>query len=128
VRVTARSFLYHMVRNVVGALHEVGAGDMAPGDMVELLARRDRSRAPRMAPAHGLYLVDVHYPPREGEGEGEGEGEQREEEVWRAEAAAARCADRAAAEGEAAAGAGVGVGGEPKMTNGAAPAPPRAAG
>ena len=123
---TARSFLYHMVRNVVGALHEVGAGDMAPGDMVELLARRDRSRAPRMAPAHGLYLVDVHYPPREGEGEGE--GEQREEEVWRAEAAAARCADRAAAEGEAAAGAGVGVGGEPKMTNGAAPAPPRAAG
>jgi hypothetical protein len=126
VRVTARSFLYHMVRNVVGALHEVGAGDMAPGDMVELLARRDRSRAPRMAPAHGLYLVDVHYPPREGEGEGE--GEQREEEVWRAEAAAARCADRAAAEGEAAAGAGVGLGGEPKITNGAAPAPPRAAG
>lgn len=61
VQIKARSFLYHMVRNIVGCLKEVGEGTMAPPDVAKLLALQDRDRAPAMAPAGGLYLADVDY-------------------------------------------------------------------
>lgn len=54
-------FLRHMVRNLVGTLVEVGTGRRAAADMAALLAARDRSRAGRTAPAHGLTLVRVRY-------------------------------------------------------------------
>ena len=61
--VTARapSFLYHQVRLMVATLVAVGAGDMTPADVQELLAKKDVSFAPPMAPACGLYLARVHY-------------------------------------------------------------------
>ena len=63
VAVTARapSFLYHQVRLMVATLVAVGAGDMTPADVQELLAKKDVSFAPPMAPACGLYLARVHY-------------------------------------------------------------------
>jgi tRNA pseudouridine38-40 synthase len=62
--ITARapSFLYHQVRLMVGTLRAVGAGELSPDDVTDLLeGTTDASRAPPMAPAHGLYLERVHY-------------------------------------------------------------------
>ena len=57
----ADGFLKHMVRNITGALVEVGKGRLAPVDVKRLLADGSRDDAPRKAPAQGLTLVEVHY-------------------------------------------------------------------
>lgn len=59
----ANGFLHHMVRNLTGTLLEVGTGRRAPEGMTALLAARDRTRAGPTAPARGLALVSVSYPP-----------------------------------------------------------------
>jgi tRNA pseudouridine38-40 synthase len=56
-------FLRHMVRNAVGTLAEIGRGKREPEWMAEVLASCDRARAGPTAPARGLYLVSVEYPP-----------------------------------------------------------------
>ncbi|RLO08775.1 hypothetical protein DYB28_009774 [Aphanomyces astaci] len=61
VEVSAPSFLYHMVRNIVGALVEVGRHKLKPQDIERILHGKSRQLAPRMAPAHGLYLKHVKY-------------------------------------------------------------------
>jgi tRNA pseudouridine38-40 synthase len=61
VRAVSRGFLRHMVRNLVGALVEVGRGRLEPQALGELLQRRDRRLAPATAPARGLFLVGVDY-------------------------------------------------------------------
>lgn len=61
VSVRADAFLYHMVRNLVGMLVQVGMGRMSANDVAGLLADRDRSVAPATAPAHGLYFTDAIY-------------------------------------------------------------------
>jgi tRNA pseudouridine38-40 synthase len=61
--VRGRSFLRHMVRKIVGALLEVGRGRLSPTDIARLLELRDRTRSGPTAPAHGLCLVSVAYPP-----------------------------------------------------------------
>lgn len=64
-RIAADGFLYHMVRIIVGTLLEIGHGNRAPDEIQAILACRDRSRAGFTAPAHGLYLDQVIYPPFE---------------------------------------------------------------
>ena len=60
-------FLPHMVRNVVGSLVVIGAGD-APVTWIEaLLAGRDRRLAAPTAPPHGLCLWSVRYDASEGD-------------------------------------------------------------
>lgn len=54
-------FLRHMVRNMVGTLLEIGKGRLAVTDMAEILSLKDRAAAGPTAPAHGLFLVAVHY-------------------------------------------------------------------
>jgi tRNA pseudouridine38-40 synthase len=50
-----------MVRIIAGTLVEVGMGKL-PYDVVpEIIESRDRKRAGKTAPAHGLYLVEVDY-------------------------------------------------------------------
>ncbi len=57
----ADAFLQHMVRNLVGALVQVGSGAMPPEWMAELLQQGDRTRAaPTFAP-EGLCLSAVEY-------------------------------------------------------------------
>jgi tRNA pseudouridine38-40 synthase len=62
-RVTGSGFLHHMVRNLVGTLLEVGRGSMAADSIPEVIAARSREAAGPTAPAGGLFLVRVRYPP-----------------------------------------------------------------
>jgi tRNA pseudouridine38-40 synthase len=59
----ADAFLYQMVRLMVGTLLKVGRGQMTPPQVAALLATQDRRRVPAPAPACGLCLVQVSYPP-----------------------------------------------------------------
>jgi len=62
IDITANSFLYHMVRNIAGALIEVGKGELPVGAIQNILDSKNRSKAPMTAPAAGLYLLAVRYP------------------------------------------------------------------
>jgi tRNA pseudouridine38-40 synthase len=59
---TANAFLQHMVRNLVGALVEIGRGDLQPAAAGAMLASRDRTQAAVAAPPGGLALLEVLYP------------------------------------------------------------------
>lgn len=59
--VEANRFLKQMVRAIVGTLLEVGRGKLKAGEVTEILAAKDRTKAGPTAPAHGLYLVRVDY-------------------------------------------------------------------
>jgi tRNA pseudouridine38-40 synthase len=61
VRTSAKSFLHHQVRNMVGTLVHVALGKWEPSRVAEALAARDRRAGGPMAPAHGLYLMRVEY-------------------------------------------------------------------
>ena len=56
---SARSFLHHMVRNIVGTLIEIGLGK--PYDIDEILNAKNRSAAGPTAPASGLYFIRADY-------------------------------------------------------------------
>lgn len=63
ITVEGDGFLYNMVRNIVGTLVEIGRGHW-PIERVDLiLASCDRTLAGPTAPAAGLILMTVHYPP-----------------------------------------------------------------
>ena len=63
VTATARSFLHHQVRSMVGSLKLVGEGKWPPGEMRAALDARDRARCGPLAPPDGLYLTRVDYQP-----------------------------------------------------------------
>ena len=56
---SARSFLHHQVRNMVGTLVEIGLG--RPFDIDEIFAAKNRSAAGATAPASGLYFIRADY-------------------------------------------------------------------
>ena len=56
---SARSFLHHQVRNMVGTLVEIGLGK--PYDIDEIFAACNRSAAGPTAPASGLYFISADY-------------------------------------------------------------------
>lgn len=60
--IKANAFLYHMVRNLVGALTLVGQSKRDANWLAELLTACDRTLAPATAAPNGLYLVGVEYP------------------------------------------------------------------
>lgn len=59
ITVTGNSFLYKMVRNIVGTLVDVGTGKRE--NVKAILESRDRREAGVCAPAHGLTLSEVFY-------------------------------------------------------------------
>jgi tRNA pseudouridine38-40 synthase len=61
LRIQADGFLYHMVRNIVGTLVEIGRGNMEVEKVTKLLNLKDRTQAGPTAPALGLTLVRVTY-------------------------------------------------------------------
>lgn len=58
---TGDGFLRHMVRNLVGTLLEVGKERKTIEEFKTILHAKDRSAAAATAPAHGLFLKEVHY-------------------------------------------------------------------
>ena len=62
-RIVGEGFLRGMVRALVGTLLEVGRGRRDPADVGRLLAGAGRGEAGPSAPAHGLELHHVEYPP-----------------------------------------------------------------
>ena len=61
VAASARSFLHHLVRSMVGSLVLVGEGRWSADDLAAALAARDRTACGQVAPPDGLYLVRVEY-------------------------------------------------------------------
>ena len=61
IRASARSFLHHQVRSMVGSLKYVGAGKWTAADLRDALDARDRARCGVVAPAAGLFLEGVDY-------------------------------------------------------------------
>jgi len=59
---SARSFLHHQVRNLVGTLYEVGLGRRPILWPREVLDTRERRAAGQTAPPQGLSLLSVDYP------------------------------------------------------------------
>ncbi len=54
-------FLYNMVRILVGTLIYVNEGKFTPTQIEDILLQKDRTKAGKTAPAHGLYLNKVYY-------------------------------------------------------------------
>lgn len=61
--VNGNAFLRSMVRVIVGSLVRVGAGRESPEWISHVLESHDRTRAGLTAPARGLFLADVSFPP-----------------------------------------------------------------
>nr|WP_283254666.1 tRNA pseudouridine(38-40) synthase TruA [Luteimonas galliterrae] len=57
----ANAFLHHMVRNIVGSLLEVGAGERPERWIGDVLQGRDRTLAGPTAPAEGLVFLGPRY-------------------------------------------------------------------
>jgi tRNA pseudouridine38-40 synthase len=62
IRASARSFLHHQVRSMVGSLKLVGEGKWTPDQLRSALEAADRKVCGAMAPSAGLYLAKVDYP------------------------------------------------------------------
>ena len=61
IEASARSFLHHQVRSMVGSLELVGEGKWNADDLSKTLTARDRAACGPVAPACGLYLERVDY-------------------------------------------------------------------
>lgn len=59
--ITGNSFLYRMVRNIVGCLVKVGQGKITVAQFKKIMDDRKRKAVGMAAPAQGLYLVKVTY-------------------------------------------------------------------
>jgi len=62
IDVQANAFLYHMVRNMVGVLFDIGSYKKTPIDALHILEAKNRQAASVTAPPQGLYLIQVKYP------------------------------------------------------------------
>lgn len=61
VSIQAKSFLHHMVRNIVGTLKLIGCRKWSPEIITDIINAKDRSKAGPTAPPYGLYLTKVGY-------------------------------------------------------------------
>ena len=61
IEASARSFLHHQVRSIVGTLKQAGVGKWSADDVSAALNARDRAACGPVAPPDGLYLVRVDY-------------------------------------------------------------------
>jgi tRNA pseudouridine38-40 synthase len=66
--ICADGFLKQMVRTIVGSLLWVGGGRWQPEQFSAALRSADRRQAGPSAPAHGLTLYRIDYPPEEHHG------------------------------------------------------------
>lgn len=62
-RITADRFLRNMVRAIAGTMIEIGQGKTSTDEFRLIIEASDRKRAGQSAPANGLMLADIRYPP-----------------------------------------------------------------
>jgi len=61
LEITGGGFLYNMVRIIAGTLVYVGMGKIPPKAVPDIIASKDRTKAGKTMPPHGLVLVEVEY-------------------------------------------------------------------
>ncbi|HTR78407.1 MAG TPA: tRNA pseudouridine(38-40) synthase TruA [Gemmatimonadaceae bacterium] len=61
--IEANRFLHHMVRFLIGTMLDIGTSRRPLDDMTALLSASDNREVSPPAPAHGLFLDRVDYPP-----------------------------------------------------------------
>jgi tRNA pseudouridine38-40 synthase len=61
IRIIGNSFLYKMVRNIVGTLAYIGCNKLRKDSITEILKSKNRTNAGVTAPANGLILHRVYY-------------------------------------------------------------------
>jgi tRNA pseudouridine38-40 synthase len=61
IKASARSFLHHQVRSMVGCLELVGRGKWTKSDLKAALEAKDRAALGFNAPPDGLYFVAARY-------------------------------------------------------------------
>lgn len=61
ISLTGNGFLYNMVRIISGTLVEVGLNKLEPKEISNIIEQKDRTKAGKTLPAHGLYLINVEY-------------------------------------------------------------------
>jgi tRNA pseudouridine38-40 synthase len=62
IAASARSFLHHQVRSMVGCLMMIGRGQWSAADLKAALEAKDRTALGFNAPPDGLYFVEARYP------------------------------------------------------------------
>jgi len=62
IEIQADGFLYNMVRNITGALVEIGKGRFGPIWLDAMIQSKKRDPESQTAPARGLCLMCVEYP------------------------------------------------------------------
>ena len=60
-RIVGTGFMYNMVRIIVALMLKVAEGKLEPIDIKRIIDGKERSLAPYVAPATGLYLWKVYY-------------------------------------------------------------------
>ncbi len=61
--ISANRFLRNMVRAIVGTMLEIGRGKLTIQEMRHFIEARNRKLSTFTAPANGLFLTDIKYPP-----------------------------------------------------------------
>lgn len=61
IELTGNGFLYNMVRIIAGTLLDVGLCRIEVDNIPKIIEEKDRTKAGKTLPAHGLYLVKVDY-------------------------------------------------------------------
>ena len=61
IKFRGNGFLHNQVRIMVAMIVEVARGKITILDLENVLKSLDRKRAPKTAPANGLYLMDIEY-------------------------------------------------------------------
>ncbi len=61
IELTGNGFLYNMVRIISGTIVDIGLGKILVENIEEIILSKDRTKAGKTLPPHGLYLVKVEY-------------------------------------------------------------------
>jgi tRNA pseudouridine38-40 synthase len=64
--ILGNAFLYHMVRRLVSLQVEIGQGKRKAQEIIDFLSNMRKEPVQGLAPAHGLILEEVEYPPDTG--------------------------------------------------------------
>ena len=61
ININGDGFLYNMVRIIAGTLVDVGQGKTKENSLFEIIKSKDRKKAGKTMPPHGLTLVEIFY-------------------------------------------------------------------